>query len=469
VESSAPLPAQPTPPQPPGFGPGAQPQGTASEGQPSGPTPNAWQPASNNPSTWPSNPFSVEPPRPGGVYNSQPPPNPYAQFQPPGAAPYAAASYGYGPGVQQAPYGYPVARPAKLRQGMAITSLVLGCMGPFSCACALLGVGPIIGFVLGIVSTVKAQKYPSVYGGKVMGIIGVVLNGISLFVLLPFGLAIQIPNLMKARMAANELSAIQTLRSIGSAEATYQATNGNHREFGDLDQLVAAGLFRRVDQTKSGYKFDVKTAESHAFSGTTYKFEAFATPITYDSTGRRSYYTCEDFVIREADKAGKPAGRNDHPIDPIDLNAESPSRASPPGGVPGGIPGGLPGGEGANRTMQGNIQGNETNAVRTIRTIATAEATFQSMSTGGAYASLDQLVRSGLVARGTENKDGYRFEVRATERRENSQTVHRFEVFATPAVYNSTGRRSYYTCEDLVIRGADKSGGQANNTDPPTN
>jgi type IV pilus assembly protein PilA len=72
--------------------------------------------------------------------------------------------------------------------------------------------------------------------------------------------AIAVPNLLASKRAANEGSAIASVRTINSAEATYQATNGAGY-YGSLSQLNAAGL---VDSSlagstilapKSGYAF----------------------------------------------------------------------------------------------------------------------------------------------------------------------------------------------------------------------
>src|SRR5262249_9580656 len=81
-------------------------------------------------------PFSNGPPL-SGPFSSVPPQGGFIPPPPPDAAPYARAQYAALP--YQAAYPYPAARPANLRQGMAITSLVLGCLSPFSCA--VFGVG----------------------------------------------------------------------------------------------------------------------------------------------------------------------------------------------------------------------------------------------------------------------------------------------------------------------------------------
>src|SRR5688572_31310613 len=72
--------------------------------------------------------------------------------------------------------------------------------------------------------------------------------------------AIAIPNLLASRRAANEGSAQSSLRTIHSAEATYQATTGNGA-FGTLANLDTADLVDPVlgTGTKSGYNFTIPT------------------------------------------------------------------------------------------------------------------------------------------------------------------------------------------------------------------
>src|SRR5436190_10375206 len=55
--------------------------------------------------------------------------------------------------------------------------------------------------------------------------------------------AIAIPNLLASRRAANEGSAQQSLRTMSSAEATYQATSGN----GNYADLAGLGTGNLID------------------------------------------------------------------------------------------------------------------------------------------------------------------------------------------------------------------------------
>src|SRR5918996_5446711 len=71
--------------------------------------------------------------------------------------------------------------------------------------------------------------------------------------------AIAIPNLLAPRRAANEGSAQSSMRTIHSAEATYQATTGNGAFADTLAALDGVDLIDPVLGTgiKSGYNFDI--------------------------------------------------------------------------------------------------------------------------------------------------------------------------------------------------------------------
>jgi prepilin-type N-terminal cleavage/methylation domain-containing protein len=58
--------------------------------------------------------------------------------------------------------------------------------------------------------------------------------------------AIAIPNLLASRRAANEASAVSSTRVVGSSEATFYATSGNNRVYGNPQELCDAGLIDGV-------------------------------------------------------------------------------------------------------------------------------------------------------------------------------------------------------------------------------
>ncbi|MGB9181795.1 MAG: hypothetical protein WCB68_21370 [Pyrinomonadaceae bacterium] len=105
-------------------------------------------------------------------------------------------------------------------------------------------------------------------------------------------------------MAANETSAVMSLRTIASVEARYQATTGS---YGTLKQITdSQGLEPHLASgEKGGYKFEVRvTGEA--------SYEATATPAQYGFTGRRSFYlNSDDAQVHWADRQGAAANASD--------------------------------------------------------------------------------------------------------------------------------------------------------------
>lgn len=120
--------------------------------------------------------------------------------------------------------------------------------------------------------------------------------------------AIAIPNLMRSRIAANEASAVGSVRSINTAEVTYSTTYPDVgfasvlSVLGNPGNLTAAASTNAIlldnvlsSGTKSGYTFVVA-----GNSGTTpnQSFTVTAIPITVDQTGKRSFFSDASGVIR---------------------------------------------------------------------------------------------------------------------------------------------------------------------------
>ena len=125
--------------------------------------------------------------------------------------------------------------------------------------------------------------------------------------------AIAIPNLLRARIAANESSAVSSIRTINTAEVSYTTSFPNIGYSAVLSNLgtgsatqtscsgvptsTAACLLDSVlaSGTKSGYKF----AETGAASGSTNAtYEAEGIPQVVNQTGVRGFCSVEDAVIR---------------------------------------------------------------------------------------------------------------------------------------------------------------------------
>ncbi len=126
--------------------------------------------------------------------------------------------------------------------------------------------------------------------------------------------AIAIPNLMRARMSANEASAVGSVRSINTAEISYNATYSNLGFATSLPYLggpagaacvpsTSSGCF--IDSslstgTKSGYKFTLAIGSSPVVGGTTPSYSISASPVTANQTGTRYFCSFEDAVVRSS-------------------------------------------------------------------------------------------------------------------------------------------------------------------------
>lgn len=163
------------------------------------------------------------------------------------------------------------------------------------------------GLITGIVALVKANKSPYEYGGKGFAIAGIVLSGFS-FLVVPIVIAIAIPNLLAARRAANEGSAISSLRDIAKAQTQFGETKyhcGDLNELGQnklIDSVLAKG-------TKSGYIFFITRTPNGC--------DIYAKPSVENgisATGTRSFYfSLEEGKLRtSSDKGVMPT--NESPI-----------------------------------------------------------------------------------------------------------------------------------------------------------
>ncbi len=112
--------------------------------------------------------------------------------------------------------------------------------------------------------------------------------------------AIAVPSMLTSRMAANEASAIQGCRTVGSAEVAYAAVN--NQMFTDLSTLVSGNfLDTRFSGSGgfNGYKYASGAVTSGVGAGAApTAFEFTATPNAGGSTGRYSYGIAPDQVVR---------------------------------------------------------------------------------------------------------------------------------------------------------------------------
>lgn len=243
---------------------------------------------------------------------------------PPAPAPNMAFAYPNAaapmPSVAMAYPGYNAYPPAQLKTGLATASLVIGILNFLFFGMFVIPI--VVGIVISVVALNKIKQNPHEYGGKSVAIGGLVTNIVSVVVLVPIMMiaAIAIPNLLAARMAANEGAAMSSLRRIHAAEETYYSTVGN-RSFGTLTDLQSQSLIspELASGTKWGYRFKVEVTKNG--------FAATAVPTEYKSSGRRSFLIDESGILRAEDSHGLEASKFAPPVnyqDPRSLGRRNP-------------------------------------------------------------------------------------------------------------------------------------------------
>lgn len=221
---------------------------------------------------------------------------------------------------------------------------------------------------------------------------------------------------------------IKAMAELGAAEATYAATTGAGN-YGSLEQLRAAGLIDAAlaSGNKYGYSFHLNPSAN--------TYTARATPIIYRKSGLRSYYIDQRGILFGADLGGMPA--NDTNAQYIDTCA-----------------------------LWG-ISDNERCTISALRTLHSAQMTYAATLGGGSYAGLFGVLRTaGLIdtVLSTASKHGYTFRMEAI-----AGPTPGFRIWAVPQTYIATGTRSFFIDVSGVVRGADRQGGDAGDSDPPVN
>jgi prepilin-type N-terminal cleavage/methylation domain-containing protein len=134
--------------------------------------------------------------------------------------------------------------------------------------------------------------------------------------------AIAIPNLLRSRIAANQASAVGSLRTLNTAEVTYSSTYNvgfsNTLAYlapdptGNAPTATAAGLIDSVLAlgSKSGYSFTYSPGPSDS-TGRISTYQFTAVPLT-SSTGTNYYFTDQSGVIRQ--NSTTTASSTDSPI-----------------------------------------------------------------------------------------------------------------------------------------------------------
>ena len=199
--------------------------------------------------------------------------------------------------------GLPGSPAPQRTSGMAIASLIFGILFLFFPL-------SIPAVVFGHIALSQIKRSAGKLGGRGIAIAGLVLGylGIAMIPLILIIAAIAIPNLLRARMAANEGLAAGTVRSINSAQVTYRATYpaiGYARDLASLggaepctpSQATACLIENKIALATvapglHGYIF------ATIVSGDGSQYLVTAVPEAPNQTGRRSFCSTEDGVVR---------------------------------------------------------------------------------------------------------------------------------------------------------------------------
>jgi type II secretory pathway pseudopilin PulG len=254
---------------------------------------------------------------------SVPPPPPPPQAGAP--APSASSAFlnppvpgQYPPQAQYPPQGqqYRGQYQQPTTDGGAVTSLVLGITSFVLCLSFFTGIPAII---VGHISWSRIRRSAGRLKGEGMALAGLILGYCSLpFVLIVA--AIAIPNLLRAKISANEAAAASTVRTINTSQITYSTRFPQHGYASDLatlgpgpggscqddgtaehacllDNLIAASRCTAGQWcSKAGYSYNVSAVCDSARLCSNYVVTAH--PIAFGSTGRKTFCATSDGVIR---------------------------------------------------------------------------------------------------------------------------------------------------------------------------
>lgn len=221
---------------------------------------------------------------------------------------------------------YPGQYQPQQTDGGAIASLILGIASIALCLNIFTGIPAII---TGHISHSKIKRSMGRLKGEGMALTGLILGYISLPMVLVFA-AIAIPNLMRARISANESAAMSTVRTINITQVTYSTTypaqgyapdlatlgNGPNNSCSGggtvehaclLDGILAnARCTSGVWCRKGAYKFTISTdcrapnpaaQQDQQGQGACTEFVVVATPVR-SNMGYHNYCSVSDAVVR---------------------------------------------------------------------------------------------------------------------------------------------------------------------------
>jgi len=200
--------------------------------------------------------------------------------------------------------------------GKATASLVLGILS-LLCFGLLTGLPAII---LGHISRGNIERSRGRLGGAGMALTGLILGYVSILSTILIIAAIAIPNLLRARITANEAGAASMVRTINTSQITYSVKFPERGYASDLATLgpgpagscagegtaehaclldnIVGGSQCTAGQwcAKAGYNYSVSAVCNS--DGVCSNYVVTAIPMVFGSTGRTRFCSTSDSVIR---------------------------------------------------------------------------------------------------------------------------------------------------------------------------
>ena len=178
--------------------------------------------------------------------------------------------------------------------GKAIGSLICGIINIFPLF--------IVAVILGHLALSDIKKSAGGLGGRGLAIAGLVLGylGVVFIPIILIIAAIAIPNLLRARIAADEASAATSVRNLYQAEIAYSQTHSDVGFTCNLSDLSSAGLIdnRLASGERNGYRLDLQNCGTESGSGPANKIQIVASPLRPNQTGVRAFCADEGGIIK---------------------------------------------------------------------------------------------------------------------------------------------------------------------------
>lgn len=186
--------------------------------------------------------------------------------------------------------------------GKAIASLICG-LFLFAFPLSILAV------IFGHLSVSEIRKSAGRVKGEGLAIAGLVLGyvGLAAIPVILIIAAIAIPNLLRARVAANEASAVASVRQLVAAEVRYSSSHPEAGYTCRLSDLADGGLIdSRVASGQSyGYAFELLGCRGDGDAGANSAYRVVAYPVARQQTGTRAFCSDESAVVK-FDRTGVP-------------------------------------------------------------------------------------------------------------------------------------------------------------------